>query len=314
MLLNYAVGLVLLFTILVTCGAAGVPRHGSSVSPTIAHQSAHQTNLTQQRSNSTVGPTMAYQPESQTRCERLQSAGMAIYGPAYELNELSGNSFCRNVPPEEEVSDLLCRVAVVENLDELSAAMEPFPGYSKPLRPSEIDLGQLCYIFVTGVFKRFFGGLDHVEDRVNFVQAFVDFVRDNNLGNQPEPVPYETAHAFTTRLVEDFGENFLRTLAKGWKATEALWRSRGQSINETDVIQADKLALALSGPLTDPVLFAETSKLSVDTSETVLWVIERVTDPMANEAYPILKRLIAAKMAFLRTADDLGLLDLRVSV
>lgn len=63
-----------------------------------------------------------------------------------------------------------------------------------------------------------------------------------------------------------------------------------------------------------PLAYAEMSKLSVDTSKTILWVIEKATNPMADEAYPLLKQLIAAKFAFLHTADDLGLLDLRVSV
>lgn len=122
--------------------------------------------------------------------------------------------------------------AEATTLDDLTTAIDP------AIPPSTRNDIQIVYIFITAIIERFLGGLGPLEDRVNFVQVFVDFVRDNNLGKQP--VSYHTAHAFTTRLVNDFGEDFLKTLAKGLSHQRRI-------VDESDVVRADRLASALAG-------------------------------------------------------------------
>lgn len=110
------------------------------------------------------------------------------------------------------------------------------------MTPGTRDMVQLSYVGITSIIKRFLGGIEGVEERIEFARAFFDFVRDSNLGE--DPVSYDDAYAFSSGLIRDFGEDYLKTFAEGLSVGNP-WGE--PLLDENDILEAEKLALAFSG-------------------------------------------------------------------
>ena len=119
-------------------------------------------------------------------------------------------------------------------LDELTDAIDPNLDYRSR------DMIQLYYLFGTTAIK-FVGGADGIRTRFEFLSAWVDFIRNNNLGHMP--VTYDVAYEFTSGLVSDYGADYLQTLFRGLSG----FVPYGYFVDPTDELGAEKLALAFSG-------------------------------------------------------------------
>ncbi len=106
-------------------------------------------------------------------------------------------------------------------MDDLTDAIDP----DLPATPR--DIIQLYYLFGASLIE-YFGGVDGVNTRFNFVRAWADFARGNREG-----VSYDEAYEFTSGLVSTYGDDYLRTLARG--AGVVFWRG----IDEDDVLDAE---------------------------------------------------------------------------
>lgn len=244
-------------------------------------------------------PVPESENSSSSRCERFVEEGMAVY-----LSPLLEDSFrLDDIWSEHEIADKLCAITDARTIDDLMAALDLesiLPAWQLPEIP-------LFYVAGTAIFDRYIGGIDLVEERIQFVEAFADFAHETHLGDIP--IPYEAAHHFTSNWVAEFGEDFLRKM-DFYPLSDEL------PFSPDDVINPETLARALTEVYINPspVTFAETSGLSRDTSMSILKGIRMLQYERAElHILGEVKRLATDAITFLRTADEFGLLDLRAS-